>query len=1055
MPLNFLDNLEAAYNFNDTSWRDSTVNRFDLTGFGSPSASGGGVILDGVTQYLYHSDVSNLRGGDRDFGVYARFSLASVSGVNIIVSKDGEYALFSSGTTLYFSVRRFGGFEQVVVDVPTLFTPLTVGTIYHVIAWYDSVDKSLWIQNADDCVTSAASIGGASTNGTTVNPFQVGRGTEGGFAGTSVAHFNGTLYTVMFFSRTLDREDDCTTFYNGGNGYELLPQECTSSADFSSSNIKATDTDAKRMMLRVHRQAKTQENELELYYCRENSWHLMPKQPIFTKQNPVQITRSYRQPSTAQFILPDQEGLLVRQNKNSQYNYRSDGVTYDPILDAKRKILIRAGTKCFTNLLSGNTPTANVVPSGGALADLADGLLGNITLATTNYVSFSTSGLLVTIDFDLSAVKYVNHFIARFASKQDVCAFPVTCRFGWKRNLADDWSYSATRAVTGDGGDWDNDAGGNSTTIEIIKTDLEVFARYVRFEFTLTDSTHVVMIDEVATYGESAIGFYGGCKFVGYLGSNTSPSPAGLIAVTATSLHKKLIDNNSNMITAQYGNPPVETATIIRSLLQATAYWRGSPGSYNAPFSDEEIGWAADQAVTLFKWPIWQSQTNNMYGYVQELLHSIGWDMPDDNNGVLQLFEPPYRQYIPDRIFIAEDENLDGNNDCWDLTPVEDDVNQRNKVIVRSGDPAKSVTNTVKIQPDSIRRYGELLVKIEDPIAFDLSTREKIADYIIRDYAFRLGTLNATIRPDFDTHVKGVYGFRATRRMSLYPNDLDSVGDKRLQQLWTIESMVESISKGDWTAEVQCNPYVGLGPAAPTNVRATPEADPNNTFIDIRWDASTDTDVVIYKIYFSDDINNFPTTTGETDITTGPHAIGGFTPGTRYYFYVTALGANGIESVPSSIISAVAGGAAVDQSGWTVGDLAASFLQENPPADANGLWEYALYLTWTSPPIGATVEEQGYFGFKHGEFRFALDAIPSNPLQPSSWHAQDEWHGDRVPSLLTWDRVSVGDLYWYLKFRVNADLSGHTVYVRIFTWNTTNGEHGPAHASNIASVVIP
>jgi len=66
---------------------------------------------------------------------------------------------------------------------------------------------------------------------------------------------------------------------------------------------------------------------------------------------------------------------------------------------------------------------------------------------------------------------------------------------------------------------------------------------------------------------------------------------------------------------------------------------------------------------------------------------------------------------------------------------------------------------------------------------------------------------------------------------------------------------------------------------------------------------------------------------------------------------------------------------------------------------------YTFNLLWTSPPIPTPSPDTGWGGFKHAIFCFNIGAIPANPEKVNSWQRQDEWHGDRVPPGMDWNRT--------------------------------------------------
>lgn len=831
----------------------------------------------------------------------------------------------------------------------------------------------------------------------------------------------------------------------------LYPVIVDSVHTVTGTTITGATTAALAMSLRTHMAARERESEVELWYWREAAWKLFPVQPIKGIGSPITLSYAYRQPSQMTFSLPDRDGLLTPQNLNSSYNYLADGVTQDPLIDSQRKVLLRAGVRCFTSLANGIAPTSTLAPASGALSLLTNAAVGDIASSTAGYVQFSpASSATFDIVVDLGSAKEVRHLVIRFATKKSTCTLPRSVTFGWSPDNVT-WYDLPARPVGGTGGDWDEDGGTIPRNVEVPRTDLGVTgARYIRFRITPTGA-QTIFIDELAVYGGSSVGYVGGNKFVGYLGSGAKVNAKGVIPITAVGTLKKAIRNNSARLTAQFGNPPVECADIIYTLLTGAAYWKGTR------YAGADLGWTSGSNATGFKWPIWQGLKNNIYGYVQELLHSIGWDIYEDYNGVLQLREPPYRQMLPDRVFIADP---DGCGDVWGIERDLDDVDMRNVVTVRSGDSNSGATATVKIQPNSIARYEELETDIEDPIAMDQTTREKIASYVLRDYAWRLWKLRALVHPDWDTHIKGVYGFRASQRPKIYPKASTQAGALRLGELWTVETIQETIAAGEWNAEVNCVQYVAQGPGSPIGLTATPHTGVP-TQIDLAWTTPGDLDITDYGIYIS--------TTGETSGfqktpnyrvggTTTSYAVTGLTNGVQYWFFVTAIGQNGMESVPSSVVTAKAGSAAGDESKWTITDLAVTLNASSPPANSDGRYEYEFYFTWTSPPVGANAFDQANYGTKQFNIGMAIDAAPSNPSDPHSWYIGGgpfEWHGDRVPSLLKWDKSTVGNLDWYLRTSFPGNLSGHTVYFVFFTWQNTHGRGGPAHQSNVISIAIP
>lgn len=73
----------------------------------------------------------------------------------------------------------------------------------------------------------------------------------------------------------------------------------------------------------------------------------------------------------------------------------------------------------------------------------------------------------------------------------------------------------------------------------------------------------------------------------------------------------------------------------------------------------------------------------------------------------------------------------------------------------------------------------------------------------------------------------------------------------------------------------------------------------------LAWDASADPGVMGYRIYFGVSSGNYTDSIDAGNLTTS--AVSGLSSGARYYFVVTAVDAQGIESLPSNEISFVPG----------------------------------------------------------------------------------------------------------------------------------------------------
>lgn len=946
-------------------------------------------------------------------------------------------------------------------------TAVTFGLWHLVRVWRDPSADLIGIQV--DCLAPVtATLNGDTALVTATGGMWVGGGPVDAYWGIYEA-FYGTLDAWGYWSRAFIG-DEHSRLFNYGRGQEYSygavqnrdvlynPQTLTGTKIYGGCNA------AQVMSARTHRQASQQRNEIELWYEREGTWHLSPAQPVFEEQNHVILHKAYRQPTVAEFLLPDHDGTLTPENLGSSYNYDSDGTTYDPLIDEARKVLLRAGVWCWNNLADGLTPTASLAPSSGSLGLLSDGEFGDAGAGTASedaaFVRFSpASATPFTLTYDLGSVQHVRHSLARFGTRSGACSLPASVQ--WSASVDGAlWVSWPAKPVGGTDGDWDESPDGQ--VVDMIRADMDYHARYVRITITPTGA-QTIWLDEWAVYGGSVGLYLGANVFTGYLGDEIDIAPEGYLRIRATDVTKKLGDNNEARLTQQYGtgSAAVDLADVVYLLLTSPVYWVETPPNYNAPFTAAEIGWNYGVNVTGFALPVWQGQANNMQGYCLELVHLIGWEMRPDGNGILYLREPPYTRTLPEKLYVAAN---DGNGELRHAVRLRTGKDMRNVVEVATGGVASGTGSTVRLVPQSVRKYGRRRVIITDPLLNTDALRSKTANAVLRDYAWRLKQLTAQITGDFETQIKQVIGFRTARRPALHAK---YKAGAHLGELWVLDQYDEHISKGQWHLDGQFTPYLpNTGPQPPLNVTATPDGG-DATKITVAWDNSLlpdgsaeDPSVTGYYIYVGTSDTNFPLTTTNTTAATGSprssFTVTGLTPGTTYWFYVTAIGPAPayLESQPSSIVPCLAGGAASDDTGWTVTDLVGSV--GAPSTQDDGTVLYQMNYVWTSPPVGATAQQQAYFGFKHGEFRYAIGSIPDDPTNPESWLYGDEWHGPRVPSLLTWDRSTEASITFQFLLHTDAAIpSGTTIYFRLFTWSTTNGFGGVAHASNVASYVMP
>lgn len=840
---------------------------------------------------------------------------------------------------------------------------------------------------------------------------------------------------------------------NGGAGPSAGGSVYDDPHTLPGTTITAILTDANALRARTHRAAVEQRLDAELYYWRDSVWAKSPAQPILDPDNPLVLSHAYRQPLTCAFAVTNEYGLLTPENKESSYNYNGSSV-YDPLFDEARKILIRLGTRCWTNLASAIAPTSTLAPTVGTLASLTDGALADYSAAApSGYARFDTVTQTFTLKVDLATSKSIKHAVVRFGSKSGLTPtalkLPVKMRVGVS---VDDVTYTwmPYRPVGGDGtgghepGDWDDNYYG--IAVEIPVCDIDLSGRYVKFEIT-TQGTISVAIDEIAVYGGTTSDLLGRNVFMGYLGDDLDFDTGGLVSIRATGIEKKAADNNDIELTAPYTQ--TDATDLVHSLLTSAAYWKAQ-SEYNTAFAAGEMGWSSGASQSGLKYPAWQGQANSVLGYVYELIHSIGHAIYGDGNGIWRKFEPAYRQTAPNRVMIA---GTDGNNDVRHLRRRRTGKDMRNTVNVATGQVKTGASGSIlAFEPNSVNRYGPRRTRITDPILTTQQLRQKVADYFLRDYAWRLQTIAANIQPDFETRVRDVHGFRAILRPKMYSHASTVSGKRRVGEVWMLEEIEHRISAGSWTADCLYMPYFPFATDAP-NLKWVQTTNGVGNLIP-EWDASTDPAIASYKVYVSatSEVQGFklaatvnhPTVT--TTITNVP-GIGNILVGTRYWVYVTAVNAAGYESLPSQILNIIAGTAintgtdcdgSGNGSGYVINDFDFSLLSQTGPDD-EGYYTYKFYADWTSPTCGHTQHKTGLHAYNLPSAE--VPALNDDTFTDWEWRKDewDWWDRYRVPVGKMWDKVTTGKLSITINFRTKTLFTaGQRIYARIWNSKTTN-----------------
>ena len=122
-----------------------------------------------------------------------------------------------------------------------------------------------------------------------------------------------------------------------------------------------------------------------------------------------------------------------------------------------------------------------------------------------------------------------------------------------------------------------------------------------------------------------------------------------------------------------------------------------------------------------------------------------------------------------------------------------------------------------------------------------------------------------------------------------------------IEMMYYANSKTASQAQLYWKSASQAReivPFVSVGPAAPTNLTATPLSD---TEVTLNWNASTGATGYIIDESVNGGAFTQITTVGPTPTS---YVVGGLTAGTPYSFQVIAIGSSGTNSAPSNTANA-------------------------------------------------------------------------------------------------------------------------------------------------------
>ena len=347
------------------------------------------------------------------------------------------------------------------------------------------------------------------------------------------------------------------------------------------------------MALRIHSYSLNPDYHATIEYHRDGSWHDFSER-LITNQ-PISISKSYRQVNTCTFVLNNNDGLLTPENQSSAYNLNGAS-TYDALIVPARKIRVKEGINCFSSVSETKTVTSTPSPTAGALTRLADGLYGDVTsIADADWVHWSAlgSGATIVLKIDLGSQLVVQHGCISFLSKSGEATpvkLPSTVQFAYSTN-------DSTYVNIGSAFDMSkySDATLGQNYLAWF-TDALVTCRYIRATITNITSTNEIYIDEFAVWGGTTTTFKSIDAFMGYLGDSIDVgASSGVVNLQFRDVRKREDDNKRTELTRVYKNQRPEQ--IIYDLLTDNGYWtpQGTSGSnviLNPSFEKDNADWS-------------------------------------------------------------------------------------------------------------------------------------------------------------------------------------------------------------------------------------------------------------------------------------------------------------------------------------------------------------------------------------------------------------------------------------------------------------------------------
>lgn len=649
------------------------------------------------------------------------------------------------------------------------------------------------------------------------------------------------------------------------------------------------------MPLRIHSYSMDPEYDFDFEYYRSSAWYSLKTR--VDRQQPITVSKNYKQMYSASLVLDNIDGLLSPENTASAYNL--NGATYDCLLDEARKVRLWEGIKCFPNVSDGKTVVASVAPTTGDLQALTDGLIGDVKAPLGNdWVRWHgvAADAEIRLRVDLGENRKVQHGMIAFLSNTGAAtpvALPATVLFEYSLDTVT-W-YPCGPAF--DMSEYNDSADGQRFLAWF--TDLNKTARYIRATITNISSSNAIYVDEINVWSAPATGyatkyFLPKLTFSGYLGDDIQwDNGTGLVALNFLDERKKEADNRLVELTEEYTNQYPEA--IIYDLLTNTKYWTGAPGHYDAPLGADEIGWEKSDILSRFVVTKWQGQQGTILDYISELAGLIGWVYDCDGDGKRQFYEPEHFRTIahPFMNFFGD---MWGSRGAMQRNKTGNNIRNHIRIVGVQGDSNVQVPYDFK-HPASIARYGTRYGRITEPLVKNPDMAAELGRAILRDYAYA--------RDGYTVAVKGNFDIERPAKIQTFNEPIRAFVDK--DDLWVLDSVdteLLSAGKGKYTSFLQVHDYISSPPKPVRNVACAGASGS----VTVSWTAADEGNIAWYRVYYaSGDDPDAWSFTAASDTSSTSKQITGLTNGTAYWFYVTAISTDGTEGWNSAIVRCIAG----------------------------------------------------------------------------------------------------------------------------------------------------